>query len=90
MKGALSISENWPARTVTSYCSAPFSSSGYTSSLKLHDQRNVIAILKEFEELPYNQAFKLVNSVHEITGLAASCDSVLGLHLKRCFHKIYT
>ena len=52
---------------------APFLRLRSTNSPKLYNQRNASAILKKFEELPHeshNQAFKLENSVREITGLA--------------------
>ena len=44
---------------------------GSTNSSELHNQRNVIAILKKSEELAYDQAFKLENSVQELTGLVS-------------------
>ena len=49
---------------------APFLMSGSTNYSKLHNQRNVSAVLKKFEELAYNQAFKLENFIREMTGLA--------------------
>ena len=68
--GALSISENWPAIRSVRKWSAPFLRSGSTNSSKFHNQINVSAILKKFEELAYNQTFKLENSVRTVTGVA--------------------
>ena len=44
--------------------------SGSTDSSKLHNQRNVSAVLNKFEELAYNQAFKLESSVRKMPGQA--------------------
>ena len=69
-KGAFHLWElGQPERSVRKW-SASFLRSESTNTSKLHNQRNVSAILKKLEELAYNQAFKLENSVREMTGLA--------------------